>query len=182
MQKKLQKPLEETVMSTSTQNDHERSLRRHLLSLLGEQWAHINFTSAVKDFPIELMHTAVPNLDHTAWDLVYHVHAAQRDILDYLRGGESYESPPYPDGFWPRGEEKSAGIDDWENTASSYFKDQDELRKMVEDQDADLFAPLFPGTGHTLLREILVLADHTSYHVGQIVDVRMLLGAPVRDY
>ena len=33
------------------------------------------------------------------------------------------------------------------------------------------------GTGQTYLRTVLVAVDHTSYHVGQIVAVRRLLGA-----
>jgi len=40
---------------------------------------------------------------------------------------------------------------------------------MVENPGNDLFAPLFPGTEHTLLREIMLLVVHTSSHIGQIV-------------
>ena len=36
--------------------------------------------------------------------------------------------------------------------------------------------PFAHGTGQTLLREALVVADHNSYHVGQIVLLRRLLG------
>jgi hypothetical protein len=34
---------------------------------------------------------------------------------------------------------------------------------------------------HTLLREALLIADHTAYHVGQLVLLRRLLGAPPRN-
>lgn len=166
----------------SNQQQHDQALRHHLLSLLGGQEAHISFASAVDGFPLDLMHREVPGLAHTAWDLAYHVHAAQRDILDYLRERQSYVSRPYPEGYWPRGEETAVGADAWGRTIQSYEQDRQKLRRMVQDPDIDLFEPLFPGTEHTLLREVLVLADHTSYHVGQIVDIRMLLGVPVRDY
>lgn len=165
-----------------TAYQHDQALRRHLLSLLGGEEAHIHFASAIEGFPVDLMHREVPDLAHTAWDLVYHVHAAQRDILDYLRDRRDYVPRPYPEGYWPRGRDRSAGTDAWDDTIRAYNRDQHELRRMVENPDNDLFEPLFSGTEHTLLREILVLADHTSYHVGQLVDIRMLLGVPVRDY
>jgi hypothetical protein len=41
----------------------------------------------------------------------------------------------------------------------------------------DLTAAIPHGTGQTYLRSVLVALDHTSYHVGQIVDVRRLIGA-----
>ena len=157
-------------MSENSTSGRDKSLRRHLLALLDGAWAHIDLASAVEGFPPGLMHRAVPGLDHTAWDLVYHLHAAQRDILNYLRQGRDYESPSYPEGYWPRGEEKSAGTEAWKSTVESCFRDLEELRGIVENEDHDLLAPLFPGTEHTLLREILVLADHSSYHIGQLVD------------
>ena len=56
------------------------------------------------------------------------------------------------------------------------------MKAMVLDRSNDLHA-VFPwGDGQNLLREVLVLADHNSYHVGQVVDLRMLLGVPVRDW
>ena len=40
------------------------------------------------------------------------------------------------------------------------------------DPGADLYLRFPHGTGQTLLREALVVADHNAYHVGQIVLVR----------
>jgi uncharacterized damage-inducible protein DinB len=39
----------------------------------------------------------------------------------------------------------------------------------------DLFAGNPHGTGQTYLRELLLVADHTSYHLGQMVAVRRAL-------
>jgi len=46
----------------------------------------------------------------------------------------------------------------------------------VTDPKSDLFARLPWGDGQTILREALLLADHNAYHLGQLVDVRRLLG------
>ena len=56
------------------------------------------------------------------------------------------------------------------------------MQALVLDPRIDLLAPIPHGEGQTVLREALVLADHNAYHVGQIVDLRMLLEVPVRDY
>jgi hypothetical protein len=38
------------------------------------------------------------------------------------------------------------------------------------------------GTGQTYLREVVLVADHTAYHVGELIVVRRLLGAwPVKE-
>ena len=45
------------------------------------------------------------------------------------------------------------------------------------DPVTDLFAPLPHGQGQTVLREVLPVADHNAYHLGQLVTIRWLLGA-----
>jgi hypothetical protein len=54
---------------------------------------------------------------------------------------------------------------------------QEELRKLVKDPSRDLFKPFPHGDGQTLLREVLLAADHNAYHLGQLVLVRKALGA-----
>ena len=57
------------------------------------------------------------------------------------------------------------------------LKAQEELRTLVKDPLHDLFKPLAHGDGQTLLREVLLAADHSAYHLGQLVLVRRALGA-----
>src|SRR5216117_3104718 len=51
------------------------------------------------------------------------------------------------------------------------------MERLVTDADTDLFARIPHGTGQTVLREALLVADHNSYHLGQLVLLRRLLGA-----
>ena len=51
------------------------------------------------------------------------------------------------------------------------------VEKLVTSKTSDLFAKIPHGTGQTLLREALLLADHNAYHLGQLVLLRRLLGA-----
>ncbi|RKX78294.1 MAG: hypothetical protein DRP87_06705 [Spirochaetes bacterium] len=57
------------------------------------------------------MGARVKNLDHTAWQLVYHIHIAQKDILEYIRNPE-HVSPDYPHGYWPD-EDGPADVKEW---------------------------------------------------------------------
>ena len=49
--------------------------------------------------------------------------------------------------------------------------------KLVGDPESNLYATIPWGDGQTLLREVLVAGQHTSYHLGQIVLLRRILGA-----
>jgi len=39
-----------------------------------------------------------------------------------------------------------------------------------------LFAKLPLGEGQTVLREAMLIADHNAHHLGQLIDVKRLLG------
>ncbi len=49
------------------------------------------------------------------------------------------------------------------------------MRKLINDPKHDLLAPIAGGSGQTLLREALLIADHNAYHLGQLVLVRRAL-------
>ena len=158
----------------------DRALRDQLLNLLDSGGAHISFASAIKDFPDDLIGHQIPKLDHTAWQLVYHLRIAQWDILEFIRNPD-HVSPVYPHGYWPESD-VPLKKKDWYDAISQFSHDLEEIKALVADPEADLFFPFPHGSGQTLLREALLVADHNAYHVGQLVDVRMLLGVPVRDY
>jgi hypothetical protein len=51
------------------------------------------------------------------------------------------------------------------------------MAKLIGDPRTDLFAKIPHGSGQTILREEVLLADHSAYHLGQFVLVRRALGA-----
>jgi uncharacterized damage-inducible protein DinB len=55
-------------------------------------------------------------------------------------------------------------------------RDREVLKAMATDTGLDLLAAIPHGRGQTYLRELLLVADHSTYHVGQLVIVRRLLG------
>jgi len=50
------------------------------------------------------------------------------------------------------------------------------LQGHAKDPNVAFFARVPDGTGQTYIRELLLVADHTSHHVGQLIVVRRLLG------
>ena len=160
--------------------DTDRMLREQLIVHLEGKGAHIDLAACLVGFPFELAAKRVPELAHTAWGLVYHLWIAQHDILDFVRN-PAYTELEYPSGYWPR-QDGPADRGEWEQTVAAFSKDLSELIALVGDPAKDLFAPIPHGSGQTLLREAILVVDHNSYHVGQLVDLRMLLGVPVRDW
>jgi uncharacterized damage-inducible protein DinB len=158
----------------------DKFLRAQLVKSLEGEGAHISFEAAVRGFPRELIGRRLPNLAHTAWHLVYHIWIAQEDIIEYIRK-PGLVSPEYPSGYWPK-EDAPADPKEWGRKIDAIDKGLREFADWVRDPKADLFEPRPEGGDGSLLRAALLVIDHNSYHVGQLVDLRMLLGAPVRDW
>ena len=155
-------------------------LRQQLVYHLSGHGAHIDFDAAVEGFPVALAGKQVPNLAHTAWQLVFHLHTAQWDILEFCRD-PGHVSPEYPSGYWPKSASPESE-EQWRREIDSFRKDLRAMTELVKDPGNDLFEPFPHGSGQNLLREAILVIDHNSYHIGQLVDIRMLLGVPVRDW
>jgi hypothetical protein len=141
-----------------------------LVDALRAHQAHIDFDSAVDDFPIEARGWKPPGSPHTAWQLLEHMRIAQWDILEFSRNAK-HKSPEWPEGYWPKAEaprnEKA-----WDDSVKSFQRDAQEFNKLVQDLHNKLFEPFEHGDGQTLLREALLLVCHNSYHLGQLVFVK----------
>lgn len=153
----------------------EDILRQHLLELLDGGGAHLAFDTAVANLPAKLRGAKPPGQPHTAWRLVEHMRLAQWDILEFVRN-PSHRSPAWPDGYWPQ-EDAPASAAAWKSSLAAFRADLGDLKALVADPSADLLLPLPHGQGQTLAREAMLAADHTAYHVGQLVMLRRLLGA-----
>ncbi|MGA2694464.1 MAG: DinB family protein [Terriglobales bacterium] len=155
--------------------NNNQSLRKHLLFLLKEEGAHAGFDSAVKNLPTSLRGKKPKGVEHSAWQLVEHLRIAQSDILEFTRDAK-HESPKWPEGYWPKSPEPP---DDkaWDKSIRAFRTDLKALEEIVSDPKTDLFAPLPHAQDKTVLREILLVADHNAYHIGALISLRRLLGA-----
>ena len=151
------------------------SLRDHLVELLDGGHAHIRFDDAVKDFPPELRGKRPDGSPHSAWELLEHLRIAQWDILEFSRDPK-HVSPEFPSGYWPA---SAAPPDEasWSKSIADFRRDLHALAGLARDESIDLHARIPHGDGQTVLREILLAADHNAYHLGQFMLVRRMLGA-----
>ena len=150
-------------------------LRQHVLNLLRMEGAHIGFHEAVKGFPADLQGKKPAGAPHSAWQLLEHLRLAQEDILDFSRNPD-YREKKWPEEYWPATE---APPDDaaWNASIRAFEHDLKEMEALVADEKHDLFARIPHGDGQTLMREALLVADHNSYHLGQLVFLRKILEA-----
>jgi hypothetical protein len=153
-------------------NEHS-TLRKQLLDALRGHQAHLEFSAAIKNFPVKLQGIKPPGAPHSAWQLLEHLRIAQHDILEFSRNAK-HKSPDWPEGYWPD-TEAPPSADAWDQSVAAFEKDVKEFNALVSDPQVDLFRPFDHGDGQTLLREALLLACHNSYHLGQLVFVKKML-------
>jgi hypothetical protein len=113
--------------------------------------------------------------EHSIYQELEHMRLAQEDILRYTVD-PAWKSPTWPAGYWP--EDSTPTEAQWEATVAGFDSDLAEVVDLVRRADIDLTSRIPHGqSGHTYLREVLLVADHNAYHVGQIVQTRKRLGA-----
>lgn len=153
----------------------ETALREQLKRLLDWQDAHAGFDQAVAGLPAALRGTRPPGLPYSPWQLLEHLRRTQRDILDFCRDPD-YEEPESMVAYWPP-DVAPPTPQAWDESVRAFRADRAALQALAVDPAVDLFAKVPRGTGQTFLRELVLTADHNSYHVGQLIAVRRLLGA-----
>ena len=158
-----------------TQPRADQTLRTQLVNLLTVRQAHMDFEDAVAGFPTAHINTRPPHCTYTFWHLLEHMRICQRDILDYIQA-DVYRWPTFPDDLWP---DTAATTDaaGWQRTIDAFLADRQRLVEIVRNPAMDLFAPL-PNSGahgHTILREINIIAAHNAYHTGELGVLRQTL-------
>ena len=153
----------------------DEALRQQLAKAIDWHEAHADFHAAVDGFPAKLRGRVPEGFPYSAWQLLEHIRLALWDILEFSRDAR-HKSPKWPEGYWPK-TAAPPDADAWDRSIKAVEEHVHAMRKLVTDPSRDLFAPLPHGTGQTLLREVLLVADHNAYHLGQLVLVRRALGA-----
>jgi len=151
----------------------DASLRKHLIELLDSGHAHLKFADAVKDFPPESRGIRPAGAPHSAWELLEHLRLALWDIFEFSRDPK-HVSPEFPDGYWPATPAPPSD-EAWDESVAAVGELLREFAELVRDESVDLFARIPHGNGQTILREVLLAADHNAYHLGQLVLVRRQL-------
>lgn len=150
--------------------------RTQLINALSLAQAHMTLEEAVDGFPPDSINARPAFCNYTFWQLLEHIRFCQRDILEYATA-DSYVCPRYPDDLWLP-VSAHCDLEGWKATLSSIHRDRQELIDILNDPATDIHKPL-PNSGedrHSLLREVLILSAHNSYHTGEIIALRQAMG------
>ena len=143
--------------------------------MLTTSGARVSFDKALANIPFEDLGIKPNGIPYSIWQQVEHIRIAQKDILDFSVN-KNYKELNWPDDYWPK--EAAPGSEAaWKHSIAAVHHDLNEFIKLIEDPAADLFAPIPWGSGQHLFREAILIIDHTSYHTGEIIAIRRLLGA-----
>jgi DinB family protein len=152
----------------------DKRLRRQLADFLDWKSAHVGFDDVVKGIPVKARGVVPKGFAHSIWQVVEHIRIAQHDILDFSRNPK-YREMKWPDDYWPTSPvPKSPAA--WTRALAEYRADRRAMQRLAVNPRTDLLGKIPHGSGQTVLREVLLVADHTAYHVAQILDLRRALG------
>jgi DinB superfamily len=148
-------------------------ITQNLLHLLEKGNAHASLDKALENVPFKLLGEKPEKLPYSLWQLAEHIRIAQWDILEFSRNPK-HVSPPWPGGYWPT-ETSPDSAASWKKCIKQIKDDRKAFMELIKNAGADLYTPFVHGEGQSLLKEALVLADHNSYHTGEIIVTRRLL-------
>src|SRR5690606_545015 len=143
----------------------DATLRDQLLALLKGGNAHLTFDDAIADFPPAAMNQQPPNVPYTPWHILEHLRITQWDILEFVRNPR-HVSPEWPKGYWPA-PDATTDVAGWQATIDAFRADLAAVQEIVRDPSIDLSAELPHAPGYTYIREVLLVADHNAYHIGE---------------
>jgi uncharacterized damage-inducible protein DinB len=149
-------------------------LREQLIKHLQGGQAYMPLKHMLKEIPFDQLGIKPDGLPYSLYQQFYHIRLAQHDILEFSRNPE-YESPDWPENYWPK-QQAPADEQEWKQLVEGYFDERQQLCDLISDTGNDLFTPFPHGSGQTLLREALLVIEHTSYHTGQLLLILRLLG------
>ena len=145
-----------------------------LIELINKGNAHLSFEDAVAGIDPKLLTVIPEHLPYSLWQLIEHIRITQWDIVEFCLHPD-HVSPEWPAQYWPAPEEKADQV----KLASSLKQikvDRERFFALLNDPDKDLYTAFPYGDGQNLFREALLIADHTSYHLGELIVLRRLLG------
>jgi uncharacterized damage-inducible protein DinB len=150
------------------------TLRESLSELLQGGHAHITLKRALEGLKPTSRSVRPATGVHSIWEELEHMRIAQEDILRYTLD-PAWQSPRFPEGYWPK-ETEHVSEEEWATSVTAFLADAEAVVRLIDDESVDLTAEVPHGEGRTYLRQILLITDHNAYHVGQIVQIRKMLG------
>jgi uncharacterized damage-inducible protein DinB len=150
----------------------ERDLLRELL--YGVR-SHLHVIHALEGLDPQLAGVRVEGSPHTLQQVLLHMSYWQDITLARMRG----ENPPMPPTAAEGWDFPARPLDesDWEAAIASFAEGLRSIETLVADPDYDLDRIVRRDREMTAREQVLMVQGHNSYHLGQIVQQRLQLGA-----
>jgi hypothetical protein len=140
---------------------------KEIRDLMTSNQAHVGFDKVIDGVDVALINEV---RGHSLWQLLEHIRVTQADLLRYMTDSDYTHDLAWPGDYWPS---KKGDAEKWQRSVTKFREDHQEILALV---DGDLLRPTPSAAHHSILRDLLVLADHNAYHLGQMTLVRKLLG------
>lgn len=151
----------------------DNALRESLAAAFERGGAHVTAEKALANVAPGLRNVRPAKGIHSVWEEAEHLRLTLEVTLHALtRASGAWTGPR---ASWPSVEETFSAAS-WSVTLLQLFTGIKELAAIAKDPRVDLASPAPHGDGATYLRVLLQAAAHTSYHIGQIVMARKILG------
>ena len=157
----------------NNQRNSSQQIKKELATLLTKSHAHVSFDDAINNIPFDDLGKKPSGVPYSIWQQVEHIRIAQKDILDFSVN-KNYIALNWPNDYWVK---EAAPKDEaaWNQSIANIQSDLHAFIEAFQNGD-DIYEPFKHGSGQSWLREALVLFDHNSYHLGEIIALRRLLG------
>ncbi len=152
----------------------DQALRDKIIASVGGGGAHVAPLVALEELTAAQARRRPSKKLATIWDELAHIVFWQDLTLEILRGGQPH-TPEHAAGGWPgipsgRGTGKA-----WEALKARFAAGVAELEQAARMRDLE--ARVGGDTKSTLGELLVMIANHNSYHIGQIVALRRLIDA-----
>lgn len=153
----------------------DQAIRAQLVKSLRGGNAFETFDEIVRQVPENKRFAAPEGKGKSAWQIIEHMRFTLDDLNEFIDNADgSYEEKEWPAGYW----RESTNPADWERSLKGFHAAQRRMEELILSPERDLTA-VFPwGSGQTLLHEAILAIEHTAYHLGELVELTVVLTTP----
>lgn len=147
------------------------AFRNELVNLLNGGQAFEPFATVVESFKTSERGVVPKGAERSPWQIVEHMQFSLRDIIDFTKNENgTYKEKNWPEDYWPKHSNPDPG--EWDRSVQAFQTGIDELKGLLAESDRDLNMPFAWGNGQTLMREVLLAAEHSAYHIGELIELQ----------
>lgn len=148
-------------------------IRESLIEAFTGMGAHISPMGAFEGLTATQARKRVHPKLPTIWAELAHIVFWQEWLLEAARGNDPEFTPSYKEG-WPKMPPVRAGAKKWDNLVRKFGEDLREAAGIANTMNLNSRIPSRIKRSYGSV--LVTLADHNAYHIGQIVQMRKMMG------